>query len=109
MTDAPDWEWHVSSLTPILVVEARSADEVINIANFRIPGESLLRSPEGELAIARAQLGASAPQLARVLVAAFHALRSYQYGNGSPELAEEVADASQAALLAAGITVQGVR
>lgn len=34
--------------------------------------------------------------------AAVHALRSYQYGNGSPDLAEEIANKIQSALSAAG-------
>jgi hypothetical protein len=38
--------------------------------------------------------------LLKATEAAFHALRSYQYGNASPELAEEVADACEAALKA---------
>ena len=35
-----------------------------------------------------------------VIVAASHALRSYQYGNGSPELAQSAADAIDAAIAA---------
>ena len=36
--------------------------------------------------------------LIKVASAAVHALRSYQYGNSSPELAEEVADALEEAI-----------
>ena len=41
---------------------------------------------------ANAILIAAAPDMLRALEAASHALRCYQYGNGSPELAESVAD-----------------
>ncbi len=37
-------------------------------------------------------------ELMQVATAALEALRSYQYGNSSPELAEEVADALENAL-----------
>ena len=38
------------------------------------------------------------PELYSALLAAALALRSYQHGNASPELAEEIADAAEAAL-----------
>jgi len=37
-------------------------------------------------------------ELEQALSAAFHALRSYQYGNASPDLAEEIADDIEALL-----------
>jgi hypothetical protein len=37
-------------------------------------------------------------ELVKAATAAVHALRSYQYGNDSTELAEEIADALEAAL-----------
>lgn len=40
----------------------------------------------------------AAPELLAVLKAAEKALRSYQYGNSSPELAEEIADAASKAI-----------
>lgn len=40
--------------------------------------------------------------LVGVLLAAAHALRSYQYGNGAPDLAASTADACDAALARAG-------
>lgn len=40
--------------------------------------------------VANANLIAAAPELYRMLVAAQAALKSYQYGNASPELAEEI-------------------
>lgn len=40
--------------------------------------------------------------LANALVASVHALRSYQHGNSAPDLAASIADAGEAALLAAG-------
>jgi len=39
--------------------------------------------------------------LLRAAVAAVHALRSYQYGNSAPDLAEEIADALDKAVGAA--------
>ena len=41
------------------------------------------------------------PGLVKILESAKHALRSYQHCNSSPELAEEIADACDAALKAA--------
>lgn len=41
--------------------------------------------------------------LVKTLRAAIHALRSYQYGNSSTELAQEIADAGDEALRAAGL------
>jgi hypothetical protein len=41
---------------------------------------------------ANADLFSVAPEMYRLLIAARHALRSYQFGNGSPDLAEEIAD-----------------
>ena len=40
-------------------------------------------------------------ELIKVATAALEALRSYQYGNSSPELAEEIADALESALVGA--------
>ena len=40
----------------------------------------------------------AAPELYEALKAAQHALRSYQYGNSAPALAEEIADSAQASL-----------
>ena len=40
-------------------------------------------------------------ELIKVATAALEALRSYQYGNSSPELAKEVADALESALVGA--------
>jgi hypothetical protein len=42
---------------------------------------------------------AAAPELVNELIAAIHALRSYQFGNGSPNLAESVADHAEAFLV----------
>ncbi len=47
---------------------------------------------------ANARLIAAAPELYEALAACEHALRSYQYGNGAPDLAEEVANKASAAL-----------
>lgn len=48
--------------------------------------------------LATATLFAAAPELLDVLTAAWHALRSYQYGNASPDLAADVADRAEAAI-----------
>ena len=40
-------------------------------------------------------------ELIKVATAALEALRSYQYGNSSPELAKEIADALESALVGA--------
>lgn len=45
-----------------------------------------------------AQLQATICDMARLLQAASHALRSYQYGNSATELAEEMANTIDAAL-----------
>jgi hypothetical protein len=45
-----------------------------------------------------ARLIASAPDLLKACQAAMFGLRSYQYGNASPELAENIADVCRAAL-----------
>ncbi len=37
-------------------------------------------------------------RLRKMLTSAINALRSYQYGNSSPDLAEEIADACEVAL-----------
>lgn len=42
------------------------------------------------------------PSLACALQAAVHALRSYQHGNGAPDLAAAIADAGEFTLQAAG-------
>jgi hypothetical protein len=57
-------------------------------------------SPDNERA-ANARLIAAAPLLLERCRAAALALRSYQYGNASPELAEEIASACEAAVAAA--------
>lgn len=54
-----------------------------------------------DLTAARAQrdyLEAGNKRLQDLLHSAVHALRSYQYGNGSPDLAEEVANSVEKAL-----------
>ena len=40
-------------------------------------------------------------ELIKIATAALEALRSYQYGNSSPELAKEMADALESALVGA--------
>jgi hypothetical protein len=50
---------------------------------------------------------AAAPDLLKTLIAASHALRSYQYGNASTELAQEIADAADIAIAAATKSQKG--
>ncbi|MDQ2763602.1 MAG: hypothetical protein M3Y22_09005 [Pseudomonadota bacterium] len=50
---------------------------------------------------------ASTRALANALTAAILALRSYQFGNGAPDLAQATADAGEAALKAAGLPAAG--
>lgn len=45
----------------------------------------------------------SAENLAHALVAAVHALRSYQHGNSAPDLAASIADVGEEALRGAGL------
>lgn len=52
----------------------------------------------GDLAQANVRLIAAAPELYQAAYAAFHALSSYAYGNGSPDLAETVAEALKEAI-----------
>ena len=47
---------------------------------------------------ADARLIAAAPDLLEACHAAYNALKSYEYGNGSPELANSVADNVMAAI-----------
>lgn len=68
-----------------------------------LPPEQQQRIREGTDALmgdGPAPEAAPSEALIKVVHAAAHALRSYQYGNASPDLAEEIADACDAALLA---------
>lgn len=51
-----------------------------------------------EIMSANARLIAAAPDMLRVLTAAEHALRAYQFGNVDPSLAEQVGDAIKVVL-----------
>ena len=53
---------------------------------------------EAEITEANARLIAAAPELLQTLVAAEHALRSFQYGNASEEFAEAQANICAAAI-----------
>jgi hypothetical protein len=48
--------------------------------------------------VADARLIAAAPELLRAVHAAFHALKSYQYGNAAPDLAATCADECERAI-----------
>lgn len=61
-----------------------------------------VNGPQSGSQKANAHLIAAAPELYKALDAAKNALRSYQYGNASPELAEAIADMADKALAKAG-------
>lgn len=100
---------------PWMVVPARDGDDV-NIAAPHPPGREHLTSahPGGfavacvwalwgcdggqAVTVANAHLIAAAPEMAKLLQAASHALRSYQYGNSATELAQGCADQIDALL-----------
>jgi hypothetical protein len=65
-------------------------------------GDSDLSFDEAE---ANAELIAAAPELLRLLQVAYRALRSYQNGNLSTSLAQEVADAIQPVLIRHGSAI----
>jgi hypothetical protein len=65
-------------------------------------GDSDLSFDEAE---ANAELIADAPELLRLLQVAYRALRSYQNGNLSTSLAQEVADAIQPVLIRHGSAI----
>lgn len=54
--------------------------------------------PSGDRVFEDARLIAAAPDLLAACEAAYHALRSYQYGNSATKLAEGVADEIAAAI-----------
>ncbi len=56
-------------------------------------GPTLAFLPEGraDIQAANARLIAAAPDMLKLLHAAYHALESYRYGNASPDLAASVA------------------
>lgn len=62
-------------------------------------------SRTAEEAHANACLIASTPEMCRLLIAAYHALRSYQYGNSATEPAKDLADLIAAALKTVGVEV----
>ncbi|MEN5117465.1 hypothetical protein ABE488_09050 [Luteimonas sp. TWI662] len=61
-----------------------------------------IEAAEGSQAHALAEVDATFVLLRRTLAASMHALRSYQHGNCEAALAEEVADAAEAALRRVG-------
>lgn len=82
--------WRGSFLPPGSVVVYAGDDHGKSVTVIRI---------KGPFAHADGQLIAAAPKLCRTLIAAYHALKSYEYGNFSAELAKEVAAEAQAALI----------
>jgi hypothetical protein len=73
-------------------------DENIHIVQEGNPDMRVCFMTSNGPCVANAHLIASAPDLAKALEAATHALRSYQYGNASTELAMSVADFCDVAL-----------
>lgn len=70
--------YHFRNLRTGRTITVKSQQKVTQIEGGGLPGDS--------------------SGLMKAAAAAVHALRSYQYGNSSPELAEEVADALEAAI-----------
>lgn len=101
--------WEVSSLSPITLVERVSDDEVRNIAQFRIAGDGLLRSPEGQEAILYARFAAMAPRLldaCGLLLGEFEKLT--RYGSPMAKAANEAVAAARSAIEEALDVVEGV-
>jgi hypothetical protein len=73
-----------TKVCPLTDEQKKAAREAINDAGGSVRSATPAEAAQGEVAAA--------------LQAAIHALRSYQYGNGAPDLAEEVADRCERAL-----------
>ncbi|WP_420142290.1 hypothetical protein [Sphingomonas sp.] len=99
MSDWPRWE--VSALSPLVGVERVAPDLVRNIAIFPIAEAAALKSAAGEAARARTRLAMSAPYLAAALEAACVALRGFEDGTATPDLADTIASAGEQVLAAA--------
>jgi hypothetical protein len=84
------WGWVEGS--PIISRQWNGKDwPVATVANRNL-GWHENHNCEARESGANAQLIAEAPNMYNSLIAASHALRSYQYGNSSPGLAIEMAD-----------------
>lgn len=86
---------------PISIGAANEEDKSIVRPGGHYPYEWDAAMSQTE-AVANAHLIAAAPEIYKALDAAKNALRSYQYGNASPELAEAIADMADKALAKAG-------
>jgi hypothetical protein len=98
MAQAPDptEHWRVGIASRILIVQDHGDDIVSSVAHA---GFYDLAKPESRRkAEATAVRIAALPALERAVYAAMHALRSYEFGNASPDLAKSVADLCEAAL-----------
>lgn len=69
----------------VLVIHRDSENRICFMAT---PGSS----GDPVMIAANARLIAAAPDMANALKGAMHALKSYQYGNAAPDLAEEIAE-----------------
>ena len=83
--------------------QSDGADDYAIVANGQIIAETFGRTnvDNYEPSLDNARLIAVAPKLLTVCKAAESALRSYQYGNSSPELAEEIANGIRAVVVEA--------
>ena len=86
--------WHVDEHAKHEITTEKGPFWVAHV-NYHLEMNGELAKKEVE---ANARLISAAPDLLAVCQAARQALRSYQYGNGSPDLAVEIADACEAAI-----------
>ncbi len=84
----------------LTIADTRDAFEVWRDVEKESPDqqEALFSEIEGN-----GKLIAAAPELYEGVIAAISALRSYQYGNGSPDLAKEIADSLTTLLAEIGV------
>ncbi len=86
-------------------LDPNNAAKVISIDEHTCKRSTVALCVNPDVGIARAQANAqlikTAPDLLRMLDSACHALRSYQHGNSSPELASIIADECDIVIAAA--------
>jgi hypothetical protein len=85
------WRWKSGSLHQV------GTDRPFG-ATVLAPSYEYDRGVENEVSEADAALIAAAPDLLKAVRGAYHALKTYQYGNASTELAEEIANFCAAAI-----------
>jgi len=91
------WAYHSWKINGGSAFGIETADHTHGLAGIYPNGNAstLLTMEQHE---ANARLIAAAPDLLKCLNAATKALRSYQYGNGSSDLAESIADVCDVAI-----------